>query len=887
MTGQPDHWQRIDALFSALLDLPEDQRVAFLDENCRDDMRFRQELQSLLDAESHSAGMFAAVGSERDQLFDTVFGDDTTFRHAAEGQRIGSFRLLRELGQGGMGVVWLAERADGEFEQRVAIKLLRRWMDSEDSRRRFRAERQILSSLDHPNIARLIDGGTTDDGVPWLATEYIEGEPITSYCERNSLDVKRTLQLLVPVIDAVHHAHQKLVVHRDLKPSNILVDTAGRPRLLDFGIAKLLEPGAFTGEHPQTRTAFHPMTPEYAAPEQINGDPITTATDVFQLGLLLYRLLTGSLPERPAGWQAGGKVRSPSSVVSRAGDKTHMGHEIPTRPGGRSLARRLRGDLDVITLKALHETPHYRYVSAAALAEDLRHHLEGRAIVARPEPPLQAVARYLRRHPFAQVALALLLGLLLTLQVAAFRLAAERTAAEREAERATRVKELLVDVFRRADPLERDSVGGRDATVWDALDAAGERIRLTLKAEPEVQAELLAALAGLYRSAGRPASAADALEEARRLYRSLQQTESTQYAAATAALARAQAALGDTGTAQGLIAEALAVARREAAEDPAAAISVLLDAAHFQTDYGVPPEALELFREAGALVDAGAEASANERIELAYGTSNALELEGRYALAESFARAALKLAEQEYGLEHARLIAVLSTLAVQQGALGRHMEGVANLHRALQIAERSHGPTHPVALDVRNNLGLALDQAGQTAEAGAELTKLVELRAERYGAKHPEVGDSQQNLGAFLTRNGRYLEAIPHLEAARANYAGSLPEGHYRRAFPMLTLARALLDTYQSHAAAQQAREAIALLAPALGPDHFAVGIARCMLGEALLMQENLAEARIELAKALPDAEKSPRTQMLNLDRCRTAHERANASLVGDAADAS
>jgi serine/threonine-protein kinase len=313
-----------------------------------------------------------------------------------EGTEVGRYRIVRRVGRGGMATVYEAERADGAYEQQVALKVLRRGLDTEDLVRRFLTERQILSSLSHPNIARLLDGGSTAAGRPFLVMELVPGEPITSWADRHRLDVDARLRLFLSVAEAVHAAHRQLVVHRDIKPSNILVDADGRVKLLDFGIAKLLDTES---EHTDAG-ATRPLTPDYASPEQLGGGRITTATDVYQLGLLLRELLTGVRPLATETQPGEPPIRPsraaalPAQSGRSPSERAALREATPAR-----LARRLRGDLDVIVGKALRPEPGERYASADVLGSDVRRHLEGRPISAYPESPLYRARKFITRHP--------------------------------------------------------------------------------------------------------------------------------------------------------------------------------------------------------------------------------------------------------------------------------------------------------------------------------------------------------------------------------------------------------------------------------------------------------------------------------------------------------
>ena len=382
----PERWQRIERLLDAALDLPPAERSTFLERECAGAPDLLAEVVTILDAGERSGSL---LDDSAVRLGAPLLPDDVIPAPRLP-ERVGAYRIERLIGEGGMGSVFLARRDDGEFDQRVALKLVRRGLHL-DARivRRFRDERQILATLSHHGIARLLDGGLTEDGLPFFAMEYVEGVPIDRYCDQHGLSVEQRLELFARVSDALAHAHGKQIVHRDIKPSNILVTTAGEPRLLDFGIAKLLGPDDGAGASAITRQSERLLTPEYASPEQIRGEPVVVASDVYCLGVLLYQVLTGQLPFK--------RAQRTAHELERA-----VLEEDPTRPSEiverEPLKRRLRGDLDTIILTAMSKEPARRYATAAEMAADVRRHLAGRPVVARGTSRSYRVRRWTRRH---------------------------------------------------------------------------------------------------------------------------------------------------------------------------------------------------------------------------------------------------------------------------------------------------------------------------------------------------------------------------------------------------------------------------------------------------------------------------------------------------------
>src|SRR6201991_3012493 len=401
----PERWQKVEEIFQAAVELLPEERARYIAQVCANDTTLRRDVESLL-SQHDSAGELLDQpfygNTEMSVLESFVEEEDPML-----GRRLGSYRIEREIGRGGMGAVYEASRADNEFNKRAAIKLVKRGMDTDFILRRFRKERQILAALDHPHIAGLLDGGTTEDGLPYFVMEFIEGQPLYSYCDSNNLNVTERLNLFRSICDAVHYAHQKQVVHRDIKPSNVLVTSEGVPKLLDFGIAKLLNPqlaGDIT--HDPTATAMRLMTPEYASPEQVQGAPTTPTTDVYSLGVLLYELLTGHRPYRLVNRAPHEIARviceeapaPPSVIITRAEDllpSLYQGDEASTLKnlyvsrGGtlETIRRALTGDLDNIVMQALRKEPEWRYQTAAELRDDITRFLEGRPVSDLPDPP--------------------------------------------------------------------------------------------------------------------------------------------------------------------------------------------------------------------------------------------------------------------------------------------------------------------------------------------------------------------------------------------------------------------------------------------------------------------------------------------------------------------
>lgn len=486
---KPERWREVRQILDEAIPLSIDKRSLYLERVCTGDPELRAEVVSLLESHDQAGPVF--LNSPVADLSAVVEHPEST----RVGRRVGAYQIIEEIARGGMGEVYRAVRADGEYDKQVAIKLIRIGLDTRELVDRFRHERQILATLDHPNIARLLDAGTTEDGIPYLVMELIEGTPIDQYCDKKALGVDERLQLFRQACLAVQYAHQRLVIHRDIKPSNILVTADGTPKLLDFGIAKILDPAAGT-----ETTQLRPMTPEYASPEQVRGGPITTATDIYSLGVLLYRTLTGYSPYPGTNRAATEIARAicereparPSTAAKRAAE--HGEHTSGAASG--SLWHKLKGDIDNIVLKTLRKEPERRYASAEQLAEDLRRHLEGLPVAATPDSIPYRFGKFVRRHQTGVAATALIIliigaGVAATVREARIAIQ-ERARAER---RFNDVRKLANSVLFEFDDKIRDlpgSMPARSLVVKRALEYL-DGLALEARGDHSLQLEIAAA----------------------------------------------------------------------------------------------------------------------------------------------------------------------------------------------------------------------------------------------------------------------------------------------------------------------------------------------------------------------------------------------------------
>ncbi|MCP4663356.1 MAG: serine/threonine protein kinase [bacterium] len=666
------------------------------------------------------------------------------------GRRIGPYRIERLLAHGGMGVVYVAVRED-DYQQQVALKLIHPERLSVRGLDRFYQERQILARLQHPNVARLLDGGTTDEVLPYLVMEYVEGEPIDRYCEARGLPLRQRLALFCTVCEAVHFAHRNLVVHRDLKPANVLVTPAGVVKLLDFGIAKLLDAEPFAAE--LTMPGHEPMTPTYASPEQLEGQAVSTASDVYSLGVLLSKLVTGRLPydSREQG------TAQMVEAICRA---------EPIKPSvlvrGKAERRQLAGDIDAIVLKALRKEPEQRYASALQLAEDLRRHLGNLPVKAHAGSWSYRARKLVRRHKLGAAVALMVLSFSLATTVLWRQAVHQKVRAERSLLRAEQVSTFLKELFRTADP---NVARGEPPTVRKALDRS--RARLLggeLAEEPEVRAELLSTLGAVYNDLGFLDDARQLKQEVLRIRRSADPSDRSDLASDLNNLGRLYYDVGDYAAAEERFGEAVAMWRRlGATADVAIGLRNLAAAAMHQGRYDEAldhhREVLEIHRQLHGADDPEVAASL-------YSLGTLYRLQEQPERAEPLLRQALAVYLRVYDPRHTRVAAVKSSLGRVLHAQGRNREARELYEQALEVRRRLLGEEHvQVAVSRRLLAELLLDE-GETAAAGSLLAAALDTLRRTAPDGDWRIAVAESVWGSYLVARERYPEAEAYLLAS-------------------------------------------------------------------------------------------------------------------------
>jgi eukaryotic-like serine/threonine-protein kinase len=799
-----ERWARVKELFEATADLDPTQRAALLEKECGGDQALRSEVESLLESDELTGGFIEepAFAIPRD-----LFPDDA--EEPVAGRKFGAYQLIREIGRGGLGAVYLAARADDEYRKEVAIKVIRRGLDTDDIIRRFRNERQILAQLDHPNIARLIDGGTTDDGLPYFVMEYVSGEPINAYCDAHALPTAERLALFRKVCAAVTYAHQNLVIHRDLKPSNILVTQTGEPKLLDFGIAKLLGTGdeLFT----QTIPALRVMTPEYASPEQVKGDKIMTTSDVYSLGVLLYELLTGQRPYRL-------KTRSPEEIARAITEQEPGRPSTALHHDSRFTShhsRSLRGDLDNIVLMAMRKEPARRYRSVGQFSEDIRRHLAGLPVIARKDTWDYRTGKFFRRNKLgiaasAVVALALIGGLAAALWQAN-EARRERDVANAEQLKATRINEFLQQML----SFSNQSVYSvapvaqtKNVTVNQMLDEIAPRIEAELADQPEVRAQILRTIASAFASQG-------IYDKAEKNYRSALETQTRIFGTDHAETAATMTQFGVLAMRQGKIAEADQLLenavtfyrRQQARQAPDFRAVNLVTAMNFLGAIRMISTDLQ---SGGAIME--------EALQIA---ENA-DLHGK----ERFA------------------------LAAVQGDVGLYLTRAGELERADRLLRESLAIHRQLSEYPRWEMGATLASLGELYNRKNQPDQALEFLVESERIYRQTLGDKNrylafnlQHQAIALSLQKNFTAAEPKARQQLAIYLEVVPENKLVAAIPNSVLGIVLVGNKRFDEAEGYLREGLQGLEQSPVKNHFIDVQAKIALSQCLLNQNRLAEA--------------------------------------------
>lgn len=804
VTGDGERWAQTEQLFEAALQWPEAERSVRLEAACAGDEDLRREVERLLAADAAGDGILDRATQLRNATLSSEPGIEA-------GHRIGAWRVLGTLGRGGMGVVYLVERADGSYQQQAALKVIRGGWLAADLAPRFQRERQILARLQHPGIAQLLDAGATADGLPYLVMERVDGLPITEWAARHDLDAKGCVELLLGACDAVQYAHRNFIVHRDLKPGNILVDMDERVRLLDFGIARWLESTAADGAE-LTRSGLLPFTPEYAAPEQLRGGAVTAATDVFSLGVVLHELLTGARP----------------------------------RPGAAPAPARRRaqhGDLDAIVIKAIEPEPAVRYPTVEAFADDLRRYLRNEPVQARPAGRWYYARKFLVRHRWgAAASLALLFAVAAGTAATAWQ-SRERAA---EARKAQAVTDFVTSLFESVDPAR---ARGTEPTARELVDAGAARLATELQGEPAVRGAIASLLGDLYGRLDHNDRSLDLLQEAVDLLAREHGVDSIELARARLLRARAFVARADDAAALSDLSLARPILHT-AGEREAEAETLDL-AAIVEGRRGNLEEATRL-TEAALDLRIAAVGAGHPEVATSYNNLGVLARNGGdYPAARGFHERALAIRRVSLPADHPHLAVSLNNLGALDLAEGEFAKAVVRFEEALAIATRVNGESHQETIATLNNLGGALLRLGRIDDAEAAWLRVRAYWRATDRAGHPNALATELNLTTIRRLRGDARGAMAEYGSLAETLSATLGAEHPVMSALITQQARCLADLGEFGQAAELTSWALQLRNAAFGATHPDNGELVRDLGVFALQRHDVATAERMLVRAI------------------------------------
>jgi len=827
-------WDRIQKLFHDAADVPQGEQRVFLEAACDGDEDLIVQVLAMLDqdARGHS-------------LLDRNIADiaQETLANAIPASLIlkefGPYQILKLLGEGGMGVVYLAERRD--LGTQVAVKILRDAWLSPARRERFASEQRTLAQLNHPLIARLYDADTLDDGTPWFVMEYVDGIPLTDYCRKHECSVEQCLQLFRSVCEAVQHAHGHAVIHRDLKPSNILVKDDGSVRLLDFGISKQLE--SLDLQVDQTMTGLRMMTPAYASPEQIRGDRVGISTDVYSLGVILYELLTGQLPFDLSGLTpaeaasiiAEHEPGKPSAAVNRTADSKSNSHAL-------SVSKSAWADLDVLCLNAMHKDPRRRYQSVEALIRDVDHYLNGEPLEARPDTLDYRIGKFVRRNRRAVAATAVIFAVIVGL-IAFFtvRLAKARDTALAEAARTQRIQQFTANLFQGGDAAAGPSDSLRVVTIVDR----GVQEAKTLNHDPKVQAELYQNLGSIYQKLGKFEPADSLLRSALEQRKSLFGADSPEVAESLTALGLLRSDQAHLEEAEQLTKQGWEMAKRHLPPNHPAIAKATLAYGKVLAERGSYDQAIAALNESVRLQSAPGVAPADLATSLS-ALADAHYRAGHYDICKSLYTRVLEMNRQIYGERHPLVADDLGSLAAVQRDLGYYSEAERLDRQALDIAQSYYGNNHPKTAGSLTALAESLTYESKYDEAVSSLDQALAIQERVYGPVHPSVAETLNELGNVASMRDHLDEAEARFQRAAEIYRAVYGDHHYLVAIALSNVAGISYDKKDYPRAEQLFRDVIRRYKETLPADNVNLAIAHIKLGRALLHDNRYKDAEPE-----------------------------------------
>lgn len=755
--------ERALKLFRESLEQSDASRHEWLAKRCVDSPEVLEQVLRLVEAEQLSDGFLE--DAPRVDAVDLDLDDRS-------GQRLGAFELIEILAIGGMSTVYRARRVDGTFDQEVAIKLFGGASLDAEGRRRFEAERRIVAALEHPGIARIIDGGTAEDGTPYVVMELVRGEPITRYCRHKRISVGARLQLLQQVCEALEIAHRRGIVHRDIKSGNVLVTDDGLPKLIDFGIARILDPAELSVDMPETRLGGQLMTPEYASPEQLRGEPVGIASDIYSLGVLAYELLTGVRPHPLSGMSPAEMERTvcgtvaldPSGMVMRRRGASSAG-----LGNARSLRRRLRGDIDRIVMTAMRTEAQQRYPTAQALADDIERHLTGKPVHARGASRLYRSGKFITRYKTGVAAAA---TIFIAMAVALIAVEQQRERALIEAQRAESARQFLTEMIQRADPYENPE----SRTMADAVRQAIPDISEQFAGQPDLEAEMRHVTGFALSGLGDYETARAQLEQALAIYTRI--GDHIERAKVLSALAGVSWGESDYAAADALYQQATALVENDrSTEGRAAAFEILIDWAGLMPKMGQGERGVALAQQAIDMIDSLGEVDPLNCAVLYNNLASSHDSMGAFHKAIEAFETSIEL-YRLHSDSHPDLATALGNLGLTYELVGEMDKAVENVALAVEMQREVLGEAHPQYVLMLYNLGSLQINAGQLEDAAENLEAAVKAAEQAYPENHLYTGRFNHRLAALYVALERPGLARAHADVAKGVYEarGDIPE---------------------------------------------------------------------------------------------------------------
>jgi eukaryotic-like serine/threonine-protein kinase len=810
-----ERWEKIGIIFDEALNLSEPERSEFIKSACGDDIEMQNEVKSLIEADSKVPPVLKAQAGDAVNIRSQII---------YEGKIIGNYKVIKQIAEGGMGSVFLAERADGQFEQKVALKIIKPGMNSNEIIKRFLSERQILARLQHPNIAKLLDGGLTEDNLPYFTMEYVEGEPISEYCDKNNLSVEERLKIFITVCSAIQYAHHNLVIHRDIKPSNIMIKKDGTVKLLDFGIAKVLSEDTLNEDVNLTQTGLHVMTPEYASPEQIKGKHVTTSTDIYSLGIVLYELLTGEKVHNIKNYSplemekaiCLTQPQKPSSLIkqvqtkdkSKADEISIKRNTLPEK-----LKKKLAGDLDNICLTALRKEPETRYSSVELFRQDIENFLEERPVTARQSTINYRMKKFVLRHKVA-VVFGLLIFLIVTSLTTFYtiQLKHERDAAQAEAVKANEVSGFLKNIFKVSDPY---NARGDTITARELLDKGAEKINRSLSNQPEVKAELLDLIGQVYLNMG-IYNKADSLIKIGLTIREKYDKKGTDIEKSLNSLSNVYLFKGEYAKAAALLNRVVLLHKSLSQEDDTTYTTTLSNLAWSF-----------------------------------YAT-------GKYLKSDSIYIVLINILTKKYGMKNELMLSMMNNLALNYHEEGKYKESDSLFQIALNQEKIVYGnKPHPELSTTLYNYAELLRDKGNFPKAEEMFKSALAMDLKLHGPVNPDVAYSTQGLASFYLAEGHYSEANKLFRRTLEIREKLLGKNHPDVAYAIYNVGLVYFDEQKYDSSKTYFEKSLIMHKKLNGPEHKSVGICLNMLGFVNCKVGNYKVAESQTRQSMKIIEKS------------------------------